>query len=194
MSSYSLSDSSSMFENSLLSQKNHFLSSSKNFNRFLENLQQPTKFVRKLFNKHSAPLLLRHPQEHERFLYGLEAAECIRDHFFPTSPEIVEPNSSTTYDATLITPYELRNCLKDMRKRAAPGPDGIQIQLIIGLKDSIMEPLVLLYNSCLSFGFIPKCMKRAKVILINPLEQRRPPQHQFSSFNNYHFVHFENSR
>ena len=145
---------------------------SKNFNRFLENLQQPTKFVRKLFNKHFAP---RHPQEHERFLYGLEAAECIRDHFFPTSPEIVEPNSSTTYDATLITPYELRNCLKDMRKRAASGPDGIQIQHIIGLKDSIMEPLLLLYNSCLSFGFIPKCMKRAKVILINPLEQRRPP-------------------
>ena len=137
MSSYSLSDSSSMFENnSLLSQKNHFLSSSKNFNRFLENLQQPTKFVRKLFNKHFAP---RHPQEHERFLYGLEAAECIRDHFFPTSPEIVEPNSSTTYDATLITPYELRNCLKDMRKRAASGPD-VQIQHIIGLKDSIMNP------------------------------------------------------
>ena len=111
-------------------------------------------------------MLLRHPQEHERFLYGLEAAECIRDHFFPTSPEIVEPNSSTTYDATLITLYGLRNCLKDMRKRAAPGPDGIQIQLIIGLKNSIMEPLLLLYNSCLSFGFIPKCMKRAKVILI----------------------------
>ena len=78
----------------------------------------------------------------------------------------MEPNSSTTYDATLITPYELRNCLKDMRKRAASGPDGIQIQHIIGLKDSIMEPLLLLYNSCLSFGFIPKCMKRAKVILI----------------------------
>ncbi|TLM35262.1 reverse transcriptase family protein, partial [Acinetobacter baumannii] len=79
-------------------------------------------------------------------------------------------------DGDLITPSELRLSIKRMKRRKAPGEDGIPSLAFFHFPETVVSFMTRLFNSILSTGHFPGIWKLGKVIALpKPGKDRRNP-------------------
>ena len=65
-----------------------------------------------------------------------------------------------------MTPKELRNALKSVKKHSAPGLDQVDFSMIANLPAEFLTRLLDVYNEILDKGFFPDFWKNSLVVLI----------------------------
>ncbi|TLM55613.1 hypothetical protein FEC34_19250, partial [Acinetobacter baumannii] len=79
-------------------------------------------------------------------------------------------------DGDLITPSDLRLIIKRMKRRKAPGEDGIPSLAFFHFHETVVSYMTRLFNSILSTGHFPGIWKLGKVIALpKPGKDRRNP-------------------
>ena len=82
---------------------------------------------------------------------------------FPTSPI---HSDSLTFDTSSFQMHELTAVIKKLKRRKAPGPDGIPLELFKELSEEFLEPILDLLNSWWNNTDIPPEALQARVVLI----------------------------
>ncbi|GBN44230.1 Retrovirus-related Pol polyprotein from type-1 retrotransposable element R1 [Araneus ventricosus] len=80
--------------------------------------------------------------------------------------ETVNTYSSTILDKQ-FTKQEITYAISTMKKKKAPGIDGISIEIIKELHDMNPDILHYTYNKCLELGNFPETWKKGKLIIFN---------------------------
>ncbi|GBL76033.1 Putative protein in type-1 retrotransposable element R1DM [Araneus ventricosus] len=80
--------------------------------------------------------------------------------------ETVNIYSSTILDKQ-FTKQEITYAISTMKKKKAPGIDGISIEIIKELHDMNPDILHYTYNKCLELGIFPETWKKGKLIFFN---------------------------
>jgi hypothetical protein len=62
-----------------------------------------------------------------------------------------------------ITRQDIRNVIQNLRKDAAPGPDGITPKLLVELGESVVRPLEIIFNRSVTEGEVPEDWRTANV-------------------------------
>lgn len=75
-----------------------------------------------------------------------------------------------------FTENEIRENLRTMKKRKAPGPDNIHVEILQALHEQVVPTLVALYNECVRQRKFPNNFKQADVIIISKGEDKDPTQ------------------
>ena len=73
------------------------------------------------------------------------------------------PKVNTTFNEKSLTENELDEAFKSLKKNKAPGPDGLDVNIIISVYEVIKKPLLKIFNDSLLLGISPQSMKIAKV-------------------------------
>ena len=73
------------------------------------------------------------------------------------------PKVNTTLNEKSLTENELDEAFKSLKKNKAPGPDGLDVNIIISAYKIIKKPLLKIFNDSLLLGIFPQSMKIAKV-------------------------------
>ncbi|TLM24616.1 hypothetical protein FEC23_18985, partial [Acinetobacter baumannii] len=82
-------------------------------------------------------------------------------------------------DGDLITPSELRLIIKRMKRRKAPGEDGIPSLAFFHFPETVVSYMTRLFNSILSTGHFPGIWKLGKVIALpKPGKDRNPSSYR----------------
>ena len=68
-----------------------------------------------------------------------------------------------TLNEKSLTENELDEAFKSLKKNKAPGPDGLDVNIIISVYEIIKKPLLGIFNDSLLLGIFPQSMKIAKV-------------------------------
>ncbi|GIX91421.1 uncharacterized protein CEXT_176031 [Caerostris extrusa] len=68
---------------------------------------------------------------------------------------------------SMFTKQEIRQVVRSMARRKAPGLDGITIELVEAINWGAPDILLSIFNKCLDLGLFPYCWKSAKLKLIN---------------------------
>ena len=68
-----------------------------------------------------------------------------------------------TLDSMFFEPMKIQEKLKGLKNFSAPGPDGLLSNVLKELSYELSFPLSILFNKCLSTGFVPTDWKRANV-------------------------------
>lgn len=69
---------------------------------------------------------------------------------------------------------ELKGIINALKKKKAPGPDGICGEVVQALQDQLAPTLCSLYNDCLTQGKVPNIWKQANVVIIKKGEDKDP--------------------
>lgn len=69
--------------------------------------------------------------------------------------------------------------IKKLKFRKAPGPDGIQSEILLELREEMMDDLCLLYNECLRTGIYPTIWKRGELVIIQKSGDRDPEEPKY---------------
>ena len=72
-----------------------------------------------------------------------------------------------TMDYMRMTKDEIRKAIRKTKRSSAPGPDGIKMAVFAEACDTILEPLMMLYNNINDTGKIPENFKTARVIMLH---------------------------
>ena len=86
------------------------------------------------------------------------------DHHKAVRADIEEPIQ--TEDDREFTQTEIKNIIKSMDTKKAPGEDGITGEILLRAFANFPKLITALYNKCLSTGVFPKIWKRATLIPI----------------------------
>ena len=73
------------------------------------------------------------------------------------------PKVNTTLNEKSLTENELDETFKSLKKNKAPGPDGLDVNIIISAYEIIKKPLLKIFNDSLLLGIFPQSMKIAKM-------------------------------
>ena len=73
------------------------------------------------------------------------------------------PKVNTTLNDKSLTENELDEAFKSLKKNKTPGPDGLNVNIIISVYEIIKKPLLKIFNDSLLLGIFPQSMKIAKV-------------------------------
>ena len=71
---------------------------------------------------------------------------------------------------------EVRDAISAMRKKKAPGPDGISAEVLQEICPQIAPTLCQLFNDCLAEGRIPSVWKKANVTILSKGDDKDPLQ------------------
>ena len=74
---------------------------------------------------------------------------------------------SNLFEFQNVTAAELHGVIKSMKPSKSPGLDGIWIKLLKAAGNSIIDPLVYIFNLSLATGIFSDEMKRAKITFIH---------------------------
>ena len=66
----------------------------------------------------------------------------------------------------MVSVFELKELIKKIRGKGAPGPDGISNKLIKLLPDNFLFIIKLLFDASIKLSYIPRNWKNANVIMI----------------------------
>ena len=73
----------------------------------------------------------------------------------------------------MVSVFELKELIKKIRGKGAPGPDGISNKLIKLLPDNFLFIIKLLFDASIKLSYIPRNWKNANVIMI-PKPKKKP--------------------
>ena len=73
------------------------------------------------------------------------------------------PKMNTTLNEKYLTENELDGAFKFLKKNKVPGPDGLDVNIIISVYEIIKKPLLKIFNDSLLLVIFPQSMKIAKV-------------------------------
>jgi len=76
---------------------------------------------------------------------------------------------------TSVTPHEIELIVSTFQDNKAPGPDNIGPKLLKGVLDSLLDPLVYIFNLSFATGKVPQLLKIAKVIPVYKKGERTDP-------------------
>ncbi|GBM04150.1 hypothetical protein AVEN_115523-1 [Araneus ventricosus] len=107
-----------------------------------------------------------------------ETIQTIVQALFPTDDSTQETHvqrkkreTVNTYSSTILdkqfTKQEITYAISTMKKKKAPGIDGISIEIIKELHDMNPDILHYTYNKCLELGIFPETWKKGKLIIAN---------------------------
>ncbi|GBN75335.1 Putative protein in type-1 retrotransposable element R1DM, partial [Araneus ventricosus] len=107
-----------------------------------------------------------------------ETIQTIVQALFPTDDSTQETHvqrkkreTVNTYSSTILdkqfTKQEITYAISTMKKKKAPGIDGISIEIIKELHDMNPDILHYTYNKCLELGIFPETWKKGKLIIFN---------------------------
>jgi len=95
----------------------------------------------------------------------------------PLQADIRERSSLVTLepaDWTPITPGDVQYYIDTVKKRKAPGPDGIFPDVYCKVKDNISPYLAKLYTECLKTGTFPAPWKRGRLVILHKSPEKDP--------------------
>lgn len=115
------------------------------------------------------------PQEKAELL-----ASTLKESFTPYTPKpdqqahwiatelnvSIEMSKQNNNNPKKYRPSQIRNIIKKLKKRKAPGPDDIPNEALINLPDSAVILLTHIINSMLKHGYFPEQWKLAKVLML----------------------------
>jgi hypothetical protein len=81
----------------------------------------------------------------------------------PRTPTVVREREE---EPPRISSRDLLSAIKNLKRRKAPGPDGVPNEVIAEAPVSLATVLLVIFNACLSLGHFPSSWKRARVICI----------------------------
>ncbi len=130
-----------------------------------KNNRQFTKYVKaKTKSKTTVgPLITK---EKKLLTGGKEIADELNKFFasvFTTVPEAEQEEVRRRMETIRISEQDVSKKIKNLRKNAASGPDGISPKLLQELESSFLTPLALLFNKSVSTGEVPLGWKTATV-------------------------------
>ncbi|GBM31522.1 Putative protein in type-1 retrotransposable element R1DM [Araneus ventricosus] len=107
-----------------------------------------------------------------------ETIQTIVQALFPTDDSTQETyvqrkkrETVNTYSSTILdkqfTKQEITYAISTLKKKKAPGIDGISIEIIKELHDMNPDILHYTYNKCLELGIFPETWKKRKLIIFN---------------------------
>lgn len=73
-----------------------------------------------------------------------------------------------------FTEEEVYESMREMKRKKAPGPDNIHVEILQALSEQIIPVLTSLYNECLRQRRFPNNFKQAEVIIIHKGEDKDP--------------------
>ena len=82
-------------------------------------------------------------------------------------PSVHPEGPSETLNQVYISPEAVKQQIKLAKKDAAPGPDGLPINVFAEAEDILKEPLAMLYNLVSQTGNIPKSWKTTRVVMLH---------------------------
>jgi Reverse transcriptase (RNA-dependent DNA polymerase)/Endonuclease-reverse transcriptase len=88
-------------------------------------------------------------------------------HFISTGLQVAnEMSKPNDFKPKKYRPSQIKNFLKKLKRRKAPGPDDIPNEALINLPDSAVKYLTNLINAMLRIGYFPQNWKLAKVLML----------------------------
>ena len=91
--------------------------------------------------------------------------------FFKDSPHEIK------IDNIIVTETDIRLAIDELSPNAAPGPDGIPAILVKKCRDSISEPLTMIWNKSLVTGNTPEIFKTAHITpILKPGKMKSKPE------------------
>ena len=71
--------------------------------------------------------------------------------------------TEASLNSVLFTEDKIRNKIKNLKKNSAPGPDGINVNLLQNAREELLRPLLHIYQKSLDTGTVPLIWKQATV-------------------------------
>jgi hypothetical protein len=93
-------------------------------------------------------------------------ASTPRGYLRPFKPSVHPEGPSDTLNQIYISPEAVKLQIKLAKKDAAPGPDGLPMNVFAEADDILKEPLAILYNLVSQTGNIPKSWKMTRVVML----------------------------
>ena len=84
-----------------------------------------------------------------------------------TKPSIYPEGPKDTLNQIYISPDAVKLQIKLANKDAAPGPDGLPMNVFAEAVHILVEPLAMLYNLVNQTGNIPKSWKQTRVVMLH---------------------------
>ena len=63
--------------------------------------------------------------------------------------------TEASLNSVLFTEDKIRNKIKNLKKNSAPGPDGINVNLLQNAREELLRPLLHIYQKSLDTGTVP---------------------------------------
>lgn len=114
-----------------------------------------------------------------------EKADCLRHKLWPetsddappeTPMDDLDPDRHSFEIADSLEEHQVKNAIKKLVARKAPGPDQVTTDGIRLASDAITPFLTRLFRACMTFRFVPNAFKRATTIII-----RKPGKATYNS-------------
>lgn len=76
------------------------------------------------------------------------------------------PRNGRDIDSINITKEKINKVLQRLKINKSPGPDGIHPRVVKEMREELLEPLRILFNSSLEEGIVPEDWKNAHITAI----------------------------